>query len=252
MLQSPGAWLTACCVLGAILLTLGFQRMGTAFAIAGALGFLAIAVLPIDQWCLAPLENRFAAAPETARFDGVIVLGGALETGLTQDRAIPSMNAAAERLVEFVMLSRKYPTTRLIFTGGPMPNRPDGPAEADGARQLFTSLGVAPDRVTYESKSRTTHENAAFTASLIQPQPAQTWLLVTSASHMPRAIGAFRAAGFHVIAYPVGYKTFKNPSLRASRGFGERLALLDIASHEWLGLLFYRLTGRSDALFPAP
>eukprot|EP01037_Dinobryon_pediforme_P013321 gene13321-13435_t len=251
MLQSPGAWLTTSAVLGAVLLAIGFTRLGSAFAIAGALGFLTIALLPIDQWSLAPLENRFTAAPDDATFEGIVVLGGALETALTQDRQIPSMNAASERLIEFVILARRHPETRLLFTGGPMPNRPNGPPEADGARQLFAALGLDTTRVTFESQSRTTHENAAYSHKLVQPDPSRTWLLVTSASHMPRAIGAFRAAGWNVIAYPVGYKTFKDQSLRASRGFGERLALLDIAAHEWLGLIFYRLTGRGSELFPA-
>lgn len=252
MLLSPGAWLAAFCTLGAILLALGLRRLGAGFTAVGVLGFVAVITLPLDQWALAPLENRFPAPGVTSGFDGILVLGGALETALTQDRARPSLNASSERLIEFVALARKYPEAKLAFTGGPLPNRPDGPPEADGARQLFETLGLSADRVTFESQSLTTRENAVLSLQKIKPDPAQKWLLLTSAAHMPRAIGAFRAVGWNVTAYPVGYKTFLNTSLRATRGFGERMALLDIASHEWVGLLYYRLTSRVNVLFPSP
>lgn len=252
MLLSPGAWLVASCALGAFLLVIGQRCAGIALALLGTLGIVAVMIFPFDQWALAPLENRFPSSLDTPRYGGIVVLGGALETGLTQDRKRVSLNSAAERLVDFVALARTYPGARLVFTGGPMPNRANGPPEALGARALFESLGLPAERVTFESQSRTTHENAVLTYALINPTPGQTWLLVTSASHMPRAIGAFRKAGWNVIAYPVGYKTFVNSQLRATRGFGERMALLDLAAHEWIGLLFYRLTGRGNELFPAP
>jgi uncharacterized SAM-binding protein YcdF (DUF218 family) len=181
-----------------------------------------------------------------------MVLGGALETGLTQDRGRPSLNSASERLIEFVVLARQNPTAKLLFTGGPMPNRPNGPPEADGVRQLFQSLGLPLERVAFESQSLTTHENAKLSYQKIMPDPSQRWLLLTSASHMPRSMGAFRAAGWNVTADPVGYKTFQNPELRATRGFGERMALLDTAAHEWIGLLYYRLRNRSSDFFPSP
>jgi uncharacterized SAM-binding protein YcdF (DUF218 family) len=87
----------------------------------------------------------------------------------------------------------------------------------------------------------------------VQPQPGQRWLLVTSANHMPRAMGAFRKAGFTVEPWPVDYRTadkydrylmFEAPS--------EGLRRLELAVHEWIGLIAYRLMGRSDELFPRP
>jgi uncharacterized SAM-binding protein YcdF (DUF218 family) len=112
---------------------------------------------------------------------------------------------------------------------------------------------VPQERTTYEDRSRNTYENAIFTRDLVQPKPGQTWLLVTSAMHMPRSIGIFRKAGFNVVAYPTGYRTLGDardwrPSLEASRAMRN----LDTAAHEWIGLIGYRLTGKTDALFPAP
>jgi uncharacterized SAM-binding protein YcdF (DUF218 family) len=139
-----------------------------------------------------------------------------------------------------------------VFTGGPMPDRPDGPPEAEGVSVLLAQLGVAPGRVVFESLSRTTWENAVLSHALVQPKPGEHWLMVTSADHMPRAIGTFRRLGWDLEAYPVGYKSFLHPNDRAARGFGERLDLLDLAVHEWIGLAYYRLRDRSVSLFPAP
>lgn len=252
MMFSVGAWLAAATALGAVLLWLGKPRIGRGLASLGALGFVLIAVLPIDQWALAPLENRFPPAPESRKLDGIIVLGGFLEPALSADRGHPSLNSAADRLTEFAAQIRLHPEARLVFTGGPMPNRPDGPPEALGVRALLERLGLPAERVIYESASRTTAENAVMSKALVQPKPGEHWMLITSAAHMPRSIGTFRGVGWPMEASPVGYKTFAEPTHRASRGFGERLASLDIAAHEWIGLVVYRFRGQMSELFPQP
>ncbi len=252
MLFSPGAWLAFLCALGAALLWVGMPGAGRFFVSLAVLAFAAICLLPLDQWALAPLEARFPPPAPGGRYDGIIVLGGALETGMTQDRGRPSLNWAAERLTEFATLARLHPEARLVFTGGPLPNFPDGPPEADGVRTLLAGLGIPPDRVAFESQSLTTWENATLSHALVQPKPDEKWLLITSASHMARSIGAFRQTGWNVQADPVGFKTFRTPSARARRGFGERMALLDLAAHEWIGLAYYRFRDRSPSLFPRP
>ena len=79
--------------------------------------------------------------------------------------------------------------------------------KADFVIRFFEKLDVPQDRIIVERKSRNTVENAAFTKQLVMPKPGERWLLVTSAMHMPRAVGVFRKAGFAVDAYPVGYQT---------------------------------------------
>jgi uncharacterized SAM-binding protein YcdF (DUF218 family) len=71
--------------------------------------------------------------------------------------------------------------------------------------------------------------------------------------HMPRAIGAFREAGFPVEAYPVDYKTNGWQDLGSVLGsLSAGLRQTDTVLHEWIGLLAYRLTGKSSALLPGP
>jgi len=251
MLTSPANWLAAFCVVGTLLLWLGWNRGGRWLLTAAAAGFAMVALLPLDQWALAPLENRFPPLAAADHYDGILVLGGALESAMTDDRHIPSLNGAAERLTEFARQLRLHPEARAVFTGGPLPNRPDGPPEAVGVRQLLGGLGVDVTKVTFEDRSLTTWENAVLTVKLIAPKPSEHWLLITSAAHMPRAIGAFRAVGWELQADPVGYKSFADPGKRAARFLSERLNLLDVAAHEWIGLGYYWLRGRSAALFPA-
>ena len=103
-----------------------------------------------------------------------------------------------------------------------------------------------------ETRSRNTEENAVFTKELVQPKPGERWLLVTSAQHMPRAIGCFRRAGFPVEAYPVDWHTRRALRLAPMETLSGGLGRLDNAVHEWIGLVSYWLTGRTSELLPGP
>ena len=117
----------------------------------------------------------------------------------------------------------------------------------------FEALGIAHERITAEEQSRNTIENAVFSHLLANPQPEERWILVTSAYHMPRAIAAFRAAGFPIEAYPVDWRT-RGPvdALTPFPSLGDGLRRTDTAVREWIGLLAYRITGKTAELFPAP
>jgi uncharacterized SAM-binding protein YcdF (DUF218 family) len=233
MLLRPSMLLLLCALAG-----LALRR--PALAWLGVAGLLAVVLLPLGELLLRPLEDRYPRPPPPARVDGVVVLGGALEQDIFADRGIPSLNGAAERMTELAALAQRYPHARLVFTGGSGHLLPEAATEADDARALFTALGVPPARMTYESASRTTWENAVFTRRLAAPKPGETWLLVTSAMHMPRALGTFRAAGWDPLPWPVAYKTL-HQGFRWEEEPGERIGLFDAAAHEWLGLLAYRL-----------
>jgi len=126
-------------------------------------------------------------------------------------------------------------------------------SEASLAARLFESFGIARERIALEDKSRDTDENGRFTKELVQPKPGERWLLVTSAHHMPRAIGVFRAAGFPVEAFPVDYRTRGAIDLlRPFSTLGDGLRRTDTAMREWVGLLMYWAAGESSALFPGP
>jgi uncharacterized SAM-binding protein YcdF (DUF218 family) len=215
--------------------------------------YLAVFALPVAPLLTLPLETRFARPAEApARVTGIIVLGGAVEQRLTAAHGIPALNGAAERMTEAVALALRYPEAQLVFTGGSSAVVPGGPTEADTARRLFADLGLPAARLVFEAQSRNTHENAVLTHRLVHPQPGETWLLVTSASHMPRSVGVFRKAGWQVVPWPVNYVTGWDPALWWQWPFPSRLNQAEWALREWVGLAAYAWMERTDALFPGP
>jgi uncharacterized SAM-binding protein YcdF (DUF218 family) len=240
------------CAVGATLLYTRWQGWGRALATVGAFALLLMGFTPLGDMLAAPLESRFHEAPRDlpAPPDGIIVLGGAADAELSAERNWPSLSEAAERLTTPIALMRKYPQARLIFSGGSA--APPGFPEIEVAKQFWSDAGVDESRVIFEGRSRNTVENAVFTRELVQPKAGERWLLVTSAMHMPRAIGVFRKAGFPVIAFPVDYRTHRDIWRLEFPGALRALSLVESAAHEWAGLLAYWLTGKTDALFPAP
>ena len=104
-------------------------------------------------------------------------------------------------------LARRFPQARIAFSGGSGNLFLDSVSEAPIAAELLQEFGVSRDRILLETASRTTAENAIMLRTLLAPKQGEHWLLLTSAFHMPRAIGAFRKAGFEVEAYPVDWRT---------------------------------------------
>ena len=244
-------------VLGVLGILLGFTRLARAARalMAGAIIALAAGLLtPLVTLLLGPLEERFPRPPgDIPPPAGIIVLGGALDTEKSEARGQIYFTPDGARMPAGVELARRYPSARLVFTGGSEGLLGEGPAEAISARKLWLSLGVPAERMTFEAKSRNTWENALFTRDLVKPKPGETWLLVTSAWHMPRSVGIFRHLGFDVIPYPVAYRTFgdERDFLQPTQMF-DKVLMLDYSVREWVGLLAYRLAGKMNALFPAP
>lgn len=234
---------------------LAFTRLARLARWLGLGSLTALAILafsPLPRLIMWPLENRFPQRSASAGpVAGVIVLGGAI--GVARGDVV--MTSAGARMTKTVELARLHSQAKIVFAGGSANLiSPVTTTEADGARLLFTGLGLAPERLIFEDKSRNTRENALFTKALVDPKPGERWLLVTSAWHMPRAMGVFRKAGFAVEAFPVDYLTeeklsdFVRVSGRAPRGLG----IADDGLKEWAGLLAYRLVGYTDALLPGP
>src|SRR5262249_62298439 len=128
-----------------------------------------------------------------------------------------------------------------------------GGNESDAALRLFERLGLAAGRVAVEDRSRNTFENALFTKQIAAPKAGERWLLVTSAYHLPRAMGMFRIVGFPVEPYPVDWRTRGvEDAWRPFPTLAEVLLRTNTAVHEWAGLVVYCLGARSSELFPGP
>ena len=239
----------------------GALLVRTRFAAAGwrvtsaSLALLAIfGFSPAGNALIIPLEGRFPAwdASRGAPY-GIVTLGGGATADVAAARDEPALNEAAERITAVVELARRYPAARIIYSGGNASLTSAEGNEAAAALALFERLGLVQGRVIAEDKSRNTVENAQFSKQLAMPKPGERWLLVTSAYHMPRAMGVFRRAGFPVEPYPVDWRTRGAQDVgRLFSSVSDGLQRTDTAVREWIGLAVYWLTGRSSELFPGP
>lgn len=258
ILTVPSNVLGIMALVGFILLRTRWARAGRRLLIFCLVLFLILGMLPVGRALIAALEERFPAwAVNGAAPDGIVVLGGPISPAHSTARGTIEFGSGVERLTVIPALARRFPNARILYSGGNPSLTGDGLPEAPFARQLLESFGVPRERILTEDRSRNTAENAAFSKALVNPKPGERWLLVTSAAHMPRAMGAFRKAGFPVEAYPVDWQTFPSadpwwrwlrPSLSPMRGW----AALNDAAKEWVGLLAYWLAGHTSELFPGP
>jgi uncharacterized SAM-binding protein YcdF (DUF218 family) len=230
-----------------------WRRAGARIGLGSTFILLTFAFLPVGNVLLNALENRFPAWDAAHGVpDGIIVLGGSIDPDASLDRGRPVVSSAPGRLIAIALLARQFPSSRIIYSGGNGSLIPGKPAEAEFIYPLLDAFGVSRARVVLESRSRNTEENAVFTKAIANPKPGERWLLVTSAWHMPRAVGCFRRIGFPVEAYPTDWQTLRDVRLVPSFEPAKSLVNTDTAAHEWLGLLAYWLTGRSSELLPGP
>ncbi|MEE9588453.1 MAG: ElyC/SanA/YdcF family protein [Hyphomicrobiaceae bacterium] len=241
--------------LGSALLWSRWRRLGRWVVSGGAIVLAVGALSPLGNILILPLEDRFPRPPlqELDGVRGVIVLGGSFDSAVSLARGAIALNESAERVTEMLAVARRLPDVPVVFAGGAGALLVAQESEASAAGRLLASVGVAPERVVVERRSRNTHENAVFVERLVRRYGEGRWLLITSAYHMPRAVGCFRKAGLDVLAWPVDHRTrgradfarfFASPS--------DGLRRIDLVAREWLGLFVYWLTGRTDELWPKP
>ncbi len=148
-----------------------------------------------------------------------------------------------------------HPRARLVHTGGARLR--DGGrgfgSESAVAAAVLEGAGLDPRRVVYESVARDSCEHPARVRELVRPAPGETWVVVTSAMHMPRVVGCFRAAGWpEIVPYPTDFRVVPGDWGRGTFRIADNLALLDASLHEWLGLAYYRLSAGLRRSFPPP
>ena len=239
---------------GTVLIWLRWRRSALWCLTVTTVCAVILTTIPLGQTLIIKLENRFPMQIlDFKEVEGIVVLGGIVDQHLSKDRGITAINGAVERLIAFADLSKKYPGARLVFSGGSGVLSAQDLKEAHYVGPLLKKLGITVDRIYYEYQSRNTWENAVLTKKMIEPTEAKPWIIITSAFHMPRAIGAFRKAGWNnIVPYPVDYRTMIEEKPQVGFNFSDGISSFSIGCREWIGLTFYWLTGRSNAFFPSP
>ena len=252
-LLQPGNLLLLVLLAGFVVLVGSCGRRGKVLIGLSAIGFLVFAVVPIGPAMMLSLEQRFPRPPALPdRIDGILVLGGAVDPRISLAYGETVFNSSVARVLAGIALARRHPEAKLVLVGGEGEMIPVGFAESRATSGFVIEEGIAAPRIILEERSRNTHENAVFAKGLIRPGPAETWVLVTSAFHMPRAVASFRAVDWPVIPYPVDFKVDPRARLRANFNLIEGLGTATTAGKEWAGLVGYRLRGWTDELLPAP
>jgi uncharacterized SAM-binding protein YcdF (DUF218 family) len=242
-ITQPLFWLGIWWLIALVLLS-RFRRTATSMLWGGAVVFGLLGFNAIPGSLLRSLESQYNAidVKHGDQFAGVIVLGGATgDPGVFKAHGQVPLGSAAERMTAPIPLMRKFPNLELIFSGGEGRLLPKGTTEAELARVFFEEQGVDMSRVTVESKSRNTRENALFVAKLLGERCKQSWLLITSASHMPRSMAEFEAVGCNVTAYPVDFQTGEETPWTEYSMAGSLMAW-QTALHELLGMFVYGVT----------
>lgn len=174
-----------------------------------------------------------------------IVLGGANKTNM----GVPDQlhfNESADRVTEGLTLYHSGMVKKLLLSGGSGELIHDDEKESTQVYQFLLTTGVKKPHLLIDSLSRNTHENAVESKKLLRKHGIsdRPVILITSATHMHRAIRCFRKQGLEVIPYPVDYQAGKllwSPSLFVPtvEGFTVWYKLL----HEWLGTIAYQIVG---------
>ncbi len=229
------------------------RALGRALLCLAVVAYAVIGLTPAWRWIAEPLETRFPPlAADAPAPEGIVLIGGMIDGATEPATGQAKALMGIEALETTIRLARRHPGIPIVFSG-------TGSIEADGVdlseaatmARAVAAAGIDAGRFVLERRARTTWENAVFSHRMIEPRPGARWLLVTPAWHMPRSIGAFRAAGWDgIVAAPSLGETVRRAGPTASPG--RRLHLFDVAAREWSGLLAYRLLGRSSALYPAP
>ena len=206
-----------------------------------------ISFLPIGSYLTYIIEKEFhtnTKIPE--RVDGILILGGATNPLLFKEFDQISLNGSAERLVESVMIIRKFEKAKVIFSGGSgIVNRSDI-GHSQVAKLFYKKMGVDINKIFFEDKSRNTHENIIYSKKIAKPKKNENWLLITSAFHMKRALLIAEKNNWKFIPYAVDFKNIKEFKLTPNLNLLSNLNSFQSGLHEWLGLVSYYLMGRTE------
>ena len=226
--------------------TFGRRLVGFALLLA-----LLPALLPVTDLLAQPLETRvFAPNPLPESIDGIVVLGGSVDWQTSRAWGQLNTNSAGERMMAGAALAERYPDAALILTGLVSKYIPEEFQAVPTAKTFFAGSAFEGRKIHYLYQARSTYEEASLSLARAQPQRGETWLLVTSAWHMPRALETFKTQGWTLVPYPVDYQSKGRIGFDPSLDVIGRIEDLNKIAREWGALIIYRVLGRTQELLP--
>jgi len=233
-----------------ILYLFNFKKISITIFLINTLFLFIICFFPIGNYLIHQIEKEYYLhidIPE--KIDGVLILGGATNPLMFKEFKQISVNESSERLIESVYIIKQFKNSKVIFSGGSgIINRPDL-GHSQVAKSFYKKMGVQDNRIIYEDNSRNTYENILFSKKIANPKKNENWILITSASHMKRAILIGSKHNWNFVPYAVDFKTTKKYKLSPNLSLLSNLNSFQQGSHEWLGLISYFLMNRTNRIF---
>jgi uncharacterized SAM-binding protein YcdF (DUF218 family) len=203
-----------------------------------------LATTPLGAWMLmAPLARGFApihSIDEASGAGAVVVLGGGARTFSDQGLVAGALSATSIlRSLEGARVAKAIGAPLVVASGGvPRPDIQRKP-ESEMIRNVIVETGVSPESVIQESDSRTTREQARFVGDMLRARGATRFVLVTSAMHMRRSLGVFRAQGLQPIP---SIAPMRSEDVVATPWWlpnSDSLTLFDESIYEYAASLYY-------------
>jgi len=199
------------------------------------------------------LEWQYLPPDDLPQADVMVVLGGGMASS-QYPRSTVEVNGAGDRVIYAAWLYHQGVAPHILVSGGYIPWMEERSSPAEDMTQLLIMLGVPEDAIWQEDQSQNTYENALYSHEYLESKGIERILLVTSAMHMPRAVGLFDHQGLQVIPMPTDYSVTERswhhlwePDF-ANQVFNffprvDNLQDTTVALKEYLGLLVYRWRG---------
>lgn len=242
----PSGLILALLLLAWLAATARAARFAAGAAFLAVLGWGTIVVAPLAALLAAPLEARHPL-PEAlpSDVDGIVVLGGSVDWRASEASGRLQLGGSGERMAAAAALARRWPDALLAFTGVTSAALAGEFVSEAGPGSLFAGPEYEDRRIVVLPGVGSTYEEAIVVLERLSPRPGETWVLVTSAWHMPRAWATFRTLGWTLVPYPVDGLAAGSrwvwPSLPSA---ADRLADVDTIVREWGALFVYRRSGR--------
>ena len=205
--------------------------------------FAIFCFLPTGKILLHTLEKKFHDYSDLSnvdKIDGILIMGGSTNPLLSSYYNQIIFNDSAERLFEARRVINKFPEAKIIFSGGLNETR--------DARIFFNQNNINLEKIILEANSRNTYENILFSEKISNQVKNEKWLVVSSAYHLSRSINVAKNIGWILHPYPVDFQVAKKFKFKISLNFFSNLSQMHLASHEWIAIFYYYLTGKTQKL----
>ena len=200
---------------------------------------------PLPEFLVKSLEDPYVYNESVfLGLEGLIILGGGTGSGkVAEARNDYTLGEGSERIIKGLEFLKKKPEGKIIFTGFSGKLFHVGLSEAEIIEQLIRALNTDPTNFLFERRSRNTFENAFYTGEIINEHKIKQWGIVTSASHMRRAITTFEKQHPEIVfePIPVDFQT-ANSIYWGPGNIQESVDLWRVYIHETVGYWVYKLT----------